>query len=506
MNFPDIPKLSEWLTATGRTVSAPSGVGLTGRALYMFKIDKLVEQYNKVLPMAKYHTLLDLQPEVAGWRNQPTPTLTGSGNFQSQVSLQDAVKALEDVADRKLKAYPPRKYDEVVFAGYCIQTGTVKDYYVGSRNIGTADGYMGNANVNTDLATRCNQMVQAIQKAVTMYRTTYLVPPKKVRDDRKTLKLFMAPEFFFRGAEGAFDLGLMMGTKKQPGVMDRLREETSKYPDWLFVLGTYVAGTEETGVGCFNHTPGKWMSPAVAAWDPNKRVLTCPQCHAQLRCTCGALLTVFKPNVNPPQYWNADRDYFCPKCNTRKNFQEIIKSIIIDNYAMVQKGGYSRPDGVNDYCMQKKLISNLDFEKLGGDNVKLFGGTFEASEPAIGGANERMGGGVFTMDGITFGMEICLDHLSKRLVNAPDARNISIQLIPAAGMDIKSDSVACMPNGLLFNVDGGGGTSDLKINGLFLETKTFEETGDVPNCSAGCFPDPGDQSIDLFGPFDIPYM
>ena len=87
MNFPDIPKLSEWLTATGRTASAPSGVGLTGRALYMFKIDQLLEQYRKVLPMAKYHTLLDLQPEVAGWRNQPTPTLTGSGNFQSQVSL-----------------------------------------------------------------------------------------------------------------------------------------------------------------------------------------------------------------------------------------------------------------------------------------------------------------------------------------------------------------------------------------------------------------------------------
>jgi hypothetical protein len=351
-------------------------------------------------------------------------------------------------------------------------------------------------------------MIRAIQTAVSLYQTKF-VQSKNVRDDRKTLKLFMAPEFYFRGVAGAYTFDLMIGDNDGQGILDRLRVETSKHPDWLFVLGTFVVGSEQTGVACYNHVPGQWMDPKPATWDAGKRVLTCPQCHKQMKCgTCGTLLTVFKPFTRPPQYWNSDRDYFCPKCNKATKFRELINSIVIDNYAMVQKGGFTRGDGINDYCMQKELISNLDFEKMAGDpkKVKLFGDWLEPSEPpASGGTMERMGGGVFTMDGITFGMEICLDHLVQRLKKDLNRGNIQIQLIPSAGMEIKPGSVACVNGGLLFNVDGVRGDAVVMVNGGAFTPKPSKGTQNVPNLAPGYFPGAANQRIELFGPLDIPY-
>jgi hypothetical protein len=48
------------------------------------------------------------------------------------------------------------------------------------------------------------------------------------------------------------------------------------------------------------------------------------------------------------------------------------------------------------------------------------------------------GGSVFKIDNILFGMEICLDHANKRLINGQKKGDpkIQIQLIPSAGMSI----------------------------------------------------------------------
>ena len=54
--------------------------------------------------------------------------------------------------------------------------------------------------------------------------------------------------------------------------------------------------------------------------------------------------------------------------------------------------------------------------------------------------DERMGGGVFTIDGITFGLEICLDHAkSPTGIGVPGrmteyANSIQILLIPSCGI------------------------------------------------------------------------
>lgn len=90
--------------------------------------------------------------------------------------------------------------------------------------------------------------------------------------------------------------------------------------------------------------------------------------------------------------------------------------------------------------------------------------TSEINKSGIG------GGSVFTMDGITFGLEVCLDHLCERLTNfytnhaASGDPKVQIQLIPSWGMSIKKPSICCVDDGIVFNVDGSRHDSHLRIN------------------------------------------
>src|SRR5207248_3122205 len=67
--------------------------------------------------------------------------------------------------------------------------------------------------------------------------------------------------------------------------------------------------------------------------------------------------------------------------------------------------------------------------------------------------NERSPFGcIFAMDGIIFGLEVCLDHGEHRLIDCPDNNGVQIQLIPSWGMNI--NRAHCVPKAVVFNVDG----------------------------------------------------
>lgn len=59
----------------------------------------------------------------------------------------------------------------------------------------------------------------------------------KLDSKSTTLKIFMLPEFFFRGIKGGYDLET--ATKIVEELREMVREP--KYKDWLFVFGTIVA-------------------------------------------------------------------------------------------------------------------------------------------------------------------------------------------------------------------------------------------------------------------------
>jgi hypothetical protein len=123
----------------------------------------------------------------------------------------------------------------------------------------------------------------------------------------------------------------------------------------------------------------------------------------------------------------------------------------------------------NVHTVSKELVSHVDFKndaiklKVDGKTKHLpvvrvpepSGYTSATSEPTRF-QDERMGGSIFTIDGVTFGLEVCLDHAatpgSDSAGRLNHAANIQVQLIPSAGMDIVS--LKAIDGGVIFNVDG----------------------------------------------------
>jgi hypothetical protein len=66
------------------------------------------------------------------------------------------------------------------------------------------------------------------------------------------------------------------------------------------------------------------------------------------------------------------------------------------------------------------------------------------------------GGGIFDLKGVTFGLEICLDHLDQRLLRArmPNDTQVQVQLVPSGGASIMDDNIMAGPAGLVFASDG----------------------------------------------------
>jgi hypothetical protein len=120
---------------------------------------------------------------------------------------------------------PAFAYEQVQLIGFNI------------RNDTDGGDYLGRLTPDFDIRKRCAVMIEAIQLA-----------RAGADADRKILKVFVAPEFYFRGKHGAYPV------EKISTIMPKLRAETDKheYLDWLFVFGTAIgqqkhesdAGTE----------------------------------------------------------------------------------------------------------------------------------------------------------------------------------------------------------------------------------------------------------------------
>jgi hypothetical protein len=80
---------------------------------------------------------------------------------------------------------------------------------------------------------------------------------------------------------------------------------------------------------------------------------------------------------------------------------------------------------------------------------------------ATGTLENVRGGSIFRMGGVTFGLEVCLDHLNGRLNSATDKNLVQIQLIPSAGAFIEPTNVVA--GAVAFNVDGGGSDGDSAV-------------------------------------------
>lgn len=292
----------------------------------------------------------------------------------------------------EVDTYPRTKYKGETDAG--LQNYKSKIY----KKVLIEEGstYIGDQKPKDDIKHRCNLVEEAIDKAAGL---------PQISQSNKCLKVFMMPEFYFRGKTGAYT------PEDTQAVIEKLRGlvQGNKWNHWLFVFGT--------------------------------------------------ILEVFKPLTT----------------ETSPDGKADGKWKAVYNVALVQKGNA----GEEKSCVVvKDIMSGIDFTKKNETQIqsnKRFHITktstpdhlwhedvdhMESDAQAEGKEKQTSnysGLGIFSMEGITFGLEICLDHAERRLRESPPKAGenwIQIQLIPSAGMSPEVDAVVACEKGFVFNCDG----------------------------------------------------
>lgn len=238
-----------------------------------------------------------------------------------------------------------------------------------------------------------------------------------------TLKVFMGPEFLYRGKGGAYIHDLIngweaappadfdVGTTNFPGLFGYLQRfvSHSDYQDWLFVFGTAISASFPAR----KNENGKWV-------------------------------------IDPTQKGE------------------------VYNTALIRAGG----EGGDAYASRKKYKSSIDFiEKsygfkafTDGDTIPLDRADLEPDETGREGSATFIIKGVNDKDGqpINLGLEVCLDHAWSRSDNKDHAwgrirsadKYVKLQLVPSGGMDLQTNSIRLLPaagptpNSYAFNCDG----------------------------------------------------
>jgi len=267
----------------------------------------------------------------------------------------------------------------------------------------------------------------------------------KVSKSETVLKLFMAPEFFFRNTEGAYPI------EKISEIMTNMRKETSKqiYANWLFVLGTaigYLKHETSAQTEIFNIALVQKGGPPPRGGGGGLREVI-----------------IYKEYISSIDFlgdYSGTNEWWDQDGSKRK--------VTIHG----ETGRTVRPtEGSRDLLSAKKIKPGDINWRLNKANEWKKSKVSEVNISGIG------GGSIFQVDGITFGLEICLDHMTQRLANyapQPGENLIQVQLIPSAGMHIcygqpngrggnQPNSLAGVTNSLIFNVDGVRSGSEAKI-------------------------------------------
>ncbi|SEA30411.1 hypothetical protein [Paraburkholderia sartisoli] len=395
MNYTDIPKLEAWKRDSWSWTSS--------RSTNLKRIDVLIEKYHQVLITAKINILMELMTAIKDWATDKYDRKEGSRRLPAMVALENVVIAKLNALDNR----GGHRYSNAVCIGYAVKTGAYDPRLVPANHTTRIN------DEEHDLVQRCKELIKAIRVSAQCYEMS--AAKESDAEKRKSLKIFMAPEFFFRGPYGAYaDIGCINK------IFDTMALETSQnvYRDWLFVFGTAI-------------------------------------------------------------------------CSSDKELSGLKLGNLLENYALVQRGGGNSSEA-NNIVVAKEFPSHIDFKHPGvtdhqwfdpakskaniaGVSEKHFmpeGARRDPIGSALAGArlSELVGGCIFTMDGIRFGLEVCRDHHLQRLKNSKEAGIVHIQLIPSAGMSISAGAIACVPNGIVFNVDGVTPHVQLKVGLAIVQT------------------------------------
>ncbi|MEM9489855.1 MAG: hypothetical protein AAGC55_11960 [Myxococcota bacterium] len=251
------------------------------------------------------------------------------------------------------------------------------------------------------------------------------------------LKLFMAPEFYFRGATGAYDFDTYQD------IVAKLRALVTKkkYQDWLFVFGSLLV--------TFELSPSAGTVDGVAVGRTTQRIQNVVL--VQEGGTAGSSRTVVKEHMSGIDFVRESGGY---KLNVKKTLALRARLPGIAGLECHTKRSLSSGLALGDVThvpagKKRLLLGHTDNRGAGKERQK---------KPYDGRA-------LFESRAVCYGVEVCLDHGVKRLRQSPVGKGnsyVQVQLIPSAGMSIKKDAVVAMKGGIVFNCDGNR-RSDVQV-------------------------------------------
>lgn len=372
--------------------------------------------------------------------------------------------------------------------------------------------YGGDENDIIDIDAKLTRFIKAVNKAET-----------KANQNTDVLKVLMGPEFYLRGAKGAYSIDNAVT------ILEKLRKVTAdpKFAHWIFIPGTAIASlsldpTESEILnialvqqGGFTRADGQHEALVYKEYISSIDFLSANTDHndfykskfgggtnihfrkavldnkiKKLHPTQGSQDSVSKfglqvrnlchfvaemPQDQKEETCTVINEFFLPTIkltpvNVRTAYDSLEKAII-GKYPMI-------PDKLDKFLKDIKakmgLFNPLDiFDTL--TDYKILNEE----------CGNLAGGSVFTLAGVRFGIEVCLDHAYNRLRSAVMGTGnikkiapVDIQLIPSAGMYINDESVGTKKNGIIFNVDG---FRPLKVNTVnaAVAVKTANASGNV---------------------------
>ena len=375
-------------------------------------------------------------------------------------------------------------YSHVQFIGYAIST--VPKLYVENPNQpGINKYYLGLEDEKADIEARLELLSVALGEAQQAFQA-----------DDKTLRIFVIPEFFFRGSKGAYHslhedfliAGLQAILQKHAPNIDLAVFGTSLFcPQKVNYAEPAIAKNFTLGddfLNVYRACQSQRQSLGLATPSMQEMLfyldeLECLQ-DEQAQGPNQNLTQISAQNQNPKGNFNQTPG---PRSPLESVLQEVLASADRQAPLLVSNVCQLFLSAQRHLRVQKKFKSKVDFvlnyyrnSARTQTNHNAYLQTF-VKYPPIANANSELKTtdldpyGVFYWSNLKIGVEICLDHIRQRMSRAVD--DLDLQIIPSCGVEVTLNAVAARPGGYVFNCDGDYNLEDAQ-NGLGSHSQLYQ--------------------------------
>ena len=377
-------------------------------------------------------------------------------------------RASSPVTPERKEILMSSNFSQVQFIGYAVSTKPAFCPTSNDADLGNRKYYLGDADSERDIEQRLDLLAKAVSRAQNAFTQSPDV-----------FKVFVIPEFFFRGAYGAYT-----GKDIEARLQDRLGK----------LLAEFGASIDMAlwGSTILAEKPLDLNNPAI------KNACTLGDEYLHVYETCRD----FRTNIGKATPTVRDILFELdvledPATRTKEPEQDPLAAVMeqllrgCDRSAPVTVSNKCQITLGRDRCLtvQKQFKSCVDFvlnyhhdSAKQQNNKDCYLQTFVKYPPiAQTGSEDKQHDldqyCIFAWKNLKIGVEICLDHIRGRLSKLEN--NLDLQIIPSCGAEVTPGFIAARAGGYVFNCDGDYTLEDAQ-NGADAHTQLYrvEKGGD----------------------------